>query len=145
MNNTQQFVKRNALRASAERSNSLEDLSRSPRGKQLKGSVNRLVGMTSQTSLGRTSNGARSPGNKTSMIDLDQGLSQADRERIRSQRYTNEVLRRVSVESKQNILQSMRKGQNTNGGVFAGCSPEREPSPNATVSGFMKQSGYNHS
>lgn len=133
------------LRNSTERSTSLEELNRSPRGKQLKGSVTRLGGMTSQTSLGRGPSNGRSPANKTSMNDLEQGLSQEDRARIRGQRYTNEILKRVSVESKQNILQSMRKGQNNAGGVFGGCSPEREPSPNATVSGFMKQSGYNHS
>jgi hypothetical protein len=43
------------------------------------------------------------------------------------------------------MLQSMRKGKNTSGGAFGGASPEREPSPNATVSGFMKQAAYNHS
>ena len=43
------------------------------------------------------------------------------------------------------MFQTMRKGKNMCGGAFGGASPEREHSPNATVSGFMKQSGYNHS
>ena len=64
---------------------------------------------------------------------------------MRSMRYTNEILKRVSVEDKQNILAKMQKGKNKLGGNFGGKSPEREPSPNATVSGFMKQSMYNHS
>lgn len=43
LNNTQQFVKRSALaRASAERSD--EDLSRSPRGKQVMGNTTRMAG-----------------------------------------------------------------------------------------------------
>jgi hypothetical protein len=47
LNNTQQFVKKNVLRASVERSNSIENLSRSPRGKQLKTSLGGLAGFTS--------------------------------------------------------------------------------------------------
>lgn len=69
---------------------------------------------------------------------LDQGLSQEDRRKLREKKYAQHILRRVSVESKEQMLSGLKKGMNTKGGAFGGRSPDREQSPNCTTSGFLK-------
>jgi hypothetical protein len=59
--------------------------------------------------------------------------SQVEKEKLRSQVYNRAILSKVSVEDRDSLFESMKKGKNIHGGVFGGQAPLREPSPSLFI------------
>ena len=49
--------------------------------------------------------------------------SQDERMKQREKRYANDILRKVSIENRDQLFSNIKKGKNETGGVFGGAAP----------------------